>query len=161
MSNQDVSLFFITALQAEQQRYGRGFQVFLAQKAGIHKATINGILNGHSRGSDHIRRAIAEALGYSDYEDFLDIGRRVTGVAPVRGKAENNKPPQPTVPDMLEILLENRELHRRLDRQQQEYIDLQHQRINLLHKREVSEENPCDPSVREMRSAPNAGVKKQ
>lgn len=58
----------------------RGAQSRLAKAAGVHPPYLNGILKGNKPGTDDVRRAIADALGYPGrkYEDFLDIGRAIT-----------------------------------------------------------------------------------
>ncbi len=50
-----------------------------AQRVGIKPPTLNGIIQGTSRGSAKNRQAIAESLGLS-YEEMLDQGRSILGI---------------------------------------------------------------------------------
>ena len=144
MTKPDVRQFFMAALKAELEKRGHGFQSELAQKAGVSKSTVNDILKGRSSGSDHNRRAMATALGYLDYEEFLDIGRRLSGVKPLRGKSNKAGKSTAETPALVDLLLENRALRLRIDEQNKE---IETMRMRLEHL------EGCDPSVLETRIA--------
>lgn len=63
---------------------GRIKQKELAEKIDISIPYINDLIRGRKTGQESVRRRIAEALGYSDYEAFLDIGRKELGQKPLR-----------------------------------------------------------------------------
>jgi len=138
MSKPDVRQFFMAALKAELAKRGHGFQSELAQRAGVSKSTVNDILKGRSSGSDRNRRAMAEALGYANYEEFLDIGRQLTGLEPVRGEKIQHHKSLTEAPALLELLVENRALRIRLDEQRLE-MEVMRTRLARLES--------CDPSV--------------
>ena len=81
---------------------------------------------------------MAEALGYADYEEFLDIGRRLSGMEPVRSEKNQHHKSSTEVPALLELLVENRALRIRVDEQR---LEMEAMRA-LLERLE-----PCDPSV--------------
>jgi len=62
-----------------------GDQTLIAKIAGMTPQKLHKYLTGElKRGTEDDRRAIARALGYSDYETFLDIGRQALGLPLVR-----------------------------------------------------------------------------
>ena len=63
---------------------GRIKQKDLAIQVGISIPYINDLIRGRKVGQESVRRHIARALGYTDYEAFLDIGRRELGEATLR-----------------------------------------------------------------------------
>ena len=144
MSKPDVRQFFMAALKAELEKRGHGFQSELAKRAGVSRSTVNDILKGRSSGSDRNRRAMAEALGYTDYEDFLDIGRQLSGAKPVRAERNSLYQSSAEIPAVLELLVENRSLRIRLEEQSREMESL---------KTRLARLETCDPSVRETSTA--------
>jgi len=138
MSEPDVRQFFMAALKAELEKRGHGFQAELAKRAGVSKSTVNDILKGRSSGSDRNRRAMAEALGYTDYEEFLDIGRQLSGAEPVRTERNSLYQSSTEIPAVLELLVENRSLRIRLEEQSQEMEGL---------KTRLARLEGCDPSA--------------
>ena len=110
----DTMAFFSAALKKEITSLGHGGQAKTAQYAGVSRSLLNDILKGRSFGMEEKRRAIAAALGYEDYETFLDIGRSLLNVSAVR------KSPQPAhkpslSDELLELLRENRKLRLEID----------------------------------------------
>ncbi len=73
---------FKAALQTAM--VGRIKQKELAEKTQISVPYLNDLYRGRRAGQETVRRRIAEALGYDDYESFLDIGRQALGLAPLR-----------------------------------------------------------------------------
>lgn len=63
---------------------GRIKQKELAEQIDISVPYINDLFRGRKVGQESVRRRIALALGYSDYEAFLDIGRKELGQKPLR-----------------------------------------------------------------------------
>ena len=105
----DTKEFFLAALKKELAGMGHGGQAKTARYAGVSRSLLNDILKGRSFGAEEKRRAIAAALGFEDYEAFLDIGRSLLNVSAVR---DNSKPVhQPTMlNELIELLRENRKL---------------------------------------------------
>ena len=60
----------------------RGSQSRLARDIGVSRQQVSDLLSQRRRGSESLRRKIADALGYPGpkYEDFLNIGRRALGL---------------------------------------------------------------------------------
>lgn len=73
---------FKTALQKIMP--GRFKQKELAEKVNISVSYFNDLYKGRKNGQESVRRAIAAALGYEDYESFLDVGRRELGLKILR-----------------------------------------------------------------------------
>lgn len=69
---------FKTALQKTIR--GRFKQKDLAERVNISVSYFNDLFKGRKSGQETLRRAIASALGYEDYESFLDVGRRELGL---------------------------------------------------------------------------------
>lgn len=84
--------------KALEPHLSHGSQKAIANKSGLTLSKVNKIVTGELKGSEDDRRAIAAALGYSNYEDFLDIGRRALGL-PV---ARKDPPPAPEVAQWLQ-----------------------------------------------------------
>ena len=73
---------FRTALQ--KSIAGKLKQKDLAKMAGISVPYLNDLYKGRKGGQEDVRRRIAGALGFDDYEAFLDVGRVELGLAPLR-----------------------------------------------------------------------------
>lgn len=73
---------FKTALQKTMP--GRFKQKELAEQVNISVSYFNDLYKGRKSGQEHVRRAIASALGYEDYEAFLDVGRLELGIKTLR-----------------------------------------------------------------------------
>ncbi|MDR1044387.1 MAG: hypothetical protein LBP33_04610 [Candidatus Adiutrix sp.] len=73
---------FKAALQ--KSLVGRCKQTDLAKMTGLSVPYINDLCRGRKSGQEEVRRRIARALGFDDYESFLDIGRLELGQAPLR-----------------------------------------------------------------------------
>lgn len=69
---------FKTALQKTMR--GRFTQKELAERVNISVSYFNDLFKGRKNGQETLRRVIAAALGYEDYESFLDVGRRELGL---------------------------------------------------------------------------------
>ncbi len=63
---------------------GRYKQRELAEMIGISPPYLNDLFQGRKSGSEELRRRIAEALDYQDYETFLDLGRAELGLPRLR-----------------------------------------------------------------------------
>lgn len=79
---------FKTALQKTMP--GRFKQKELAEKVDISVSYFNDLYKGRKSGQENLRRAIALALGYDDYEAFLDVGRRELGMKTLRQTASSS-----------------------------------------------------------------------
>lgn len=77
-----MSNVFQTAMQKTMA--GRIKQKELAENIDISIPYINDLIRGRKTGQESVRRRIAEALGYNDYEAFLDIGRKELGQKTLR-----------------------------------------------------------------------------
>lgn len=66
---------FTEWLRAEIESRPHGIQAELAQQIGASPSTVNGIVNGKSRGLLKTRRALAKALGYN-YDELMARFRR-------------------------------------------------------------------------------------
>jgi hypothetical protein len=64
---------FTTILCRKRDEFGQGFQVMLANKIDTYPSYISEVVNGKRAGSEHLRRAIASALGES-YEKMIAWG---------------------------------------------------------------------------------------
>lgn len=73
-SDFDKSPEFTAALLSIQQREGRGFQTTLAKNSGVLSSYINEIMKGKRAGAEHVRRALAAAIG-EPYEKLIALGR--------------------------------------------------------------------------------------
>lgn len=139
MSDMDVHRFFIAALRAELAKRGHGCQSELAKRTEISKSAVNDIVKGRSQGSDRNRRTIAKALGYNDFEEFLDVGRKLLGISPVRPAGVDRQAIKVSSnPDLVELLIENRQLR----------IELEKMRAQneLLRQMPKNSEHLCGPS---------------
>ncbi len=95
MESVSEDTLFRTALK--QLLTERGIkQKDFAQRVGIKPPTLNGILQGSSRGSAKNRQAIAGELGMQ-YADMLDLGRSTLGLP-------CQKPPVPLLEDTFEAI---------------------------------------------------------
>jgi len=83
MSNGNI---FQAALQKVMS--GRYKQKELAELVDISIPYLNDLYRGRKNGQEPVRRRIASALGYEDYETFLDVGRLELGLAPLRAVHE-------------------------------------------------------------------------
>ena len=110
----DTKTFFLAALKKEMDGMGHGGQAKTARAAGVSRSLLNDILKGRSVGAEEKRRAIAAALGFDDYEAFLDVGRALLKVPPVR---KNPKPARRVnlSDELIELLQENRKLRNEID----------------------------------------------
>jgi transcriptional regulator with XRE-family HTH domain len=110
----DTKEFFLAALKKELASMGHGGQARTARHAGVSRSLLNDILKGRIFGAEEKRRAIAAALGYDDYEAFLDIGRSLMKVSAVRNVPEP-VPVSALSCELIELLRENRKLRREVD----------------------------------------------
>jgi len=149
MNEVDDRIFFVAALKAELKKHGYGAQAELSKKSGVSKSLINDIVNGRTYGAERKRRALATALGYPDYEDFLNLGRKTMGKPLVKRTFEPSPVPAENMPELLlELLLENRSLRIERDAKNQEIAEL---------RQEVSTARTlCDPTVPVTPAAPVA-----
>ncbi|UQZ88333.1 hypothetical protein C4J81_03575 [Deltaproteobacteria bacterium Smac51] len=74
---ENIDEIFIASLRTLQKDYDS--QAAFARKAGISRQHLNNMLNYGRKGRDSTRRGIAARLGFSNYEEFLNVGRRATG----------------------------------------------------------------------------------
>ena len=88
---ENIEEIFLTAFKSKIKLWGT--QARLAMETGISKQRINDILHERVPCGDVTRRKIAHAFGYSgsQYEEFLNIGRRELGLI----KAEPEPAPIP------------------------------------------------------------------
>lgn len=63
---------------------GQVKQKEIAARVNISVSYFNDLYKGRKSGQESVRRDIAKALGYDDYESFLDLGRKELGQAPLR-----------------------------------------------------------------------------
>jgi transcriptional regulator with XRE-family HTH domain len=106
--------FFVAALKNKLADMGHGGQAKTARYAGVSRGLLNDILKGRSFGAEEKRRAIAAALGYGDYEAFLDIGRSLLKVPAVRVSPEPARA-SALSDELVELLRENRKLRREIE----------------------------------------------
>ena len=147
MSRYDTKPFFVRALKKELGRLGHGGQAQVARASGVSKTLLSDIINGRTFGAEEKRRAIAAALGYEDYEAFLDIGRKLMKVPTVRQPLKRERKAASSG-ELIELLRENRELRIDLDQARKQIEHLRNQIEGIGHT--------CDPSVLETRSARDA-----
>lgn len=148
MSKYDTRPFFVKALKKELARLGRGGQAQIARYSGISKSLLSDIISGRTFGAEEKRRSIAAALGYEDYEAFLDVGRRLMKAAPVRQSPLKN--PKESRPDeLMELLRENRQLRIDLDQARRQIEQLRNQIEGIGRSREPSvPDTPAAPAVK-------------
>ena len=72
--NEEVR-YFSAALRAEMTARGRGIQKELSLQTGISISMICDLRKGRTGASSQKRKALAQALGYQKYEDFIAKGR--------------------------------------------------------------------------------------
>ncbi|MDR1576724.1 MAG: helix-turn-helix transcriptional regulator [Deltaproteobacteria bacterium] len=124
MKNRDDDRAFVTAFKAEVKKRGFGAQTELAEKSGVSKSLINDIINDRTFGKVKTHQSLAAALGYQDFDIFLEMGRKLAKeeqfrqarLASVSGESQWSG----EVPSLLEILIENRSLRLELERIRQE-----------------------------------------
>lgn len=148
MAKYDTKSFFLAALKHELTKLGYGGQAKIARHAGISKSLLNDILGGRSSGSDEKRRAIAGALGYEDFEAFLDVGRRLLNIPLVRQASKAGRKSSSRV-ELIELLRENRRLRLEIDA-------LKSELAIFKSMAGPCRETLCDPSARATPSARNA-----
>jgi transcriptional regulator with XRE-family HTH domain len=115
MDKYDTKAFFLAALRKELAVLGHGGQAKTAKYAGVSRSLLNDIVKGRSTGAEEKRRAIAAALGFEDYEAFLDIGRSLMKVPAVRQTPEPARRAALSSDELIELLRENRQLRREVD----------------------------------------------
>jgi len=69
-----ISEYFVAAMSAEIDKRPRGTKTQLAKLVGTTPSHITDILSGRKYGSEEMKRALAEALGWN-YEEFLKYGK--------------------------------------------------------------------------------------
>jgi transcriptional regulator with XRE-family HTH domain len=114
MDKYNTKAFFVLALKKELDNLGHGGQAKIARCAGVSRSLLNDIVKGRSFGGEAKRLAIAAALGYDDYETFLDIGRALMKVAVVR-QAPTPARKAAMSDELIELLQENRKLRLEID----------------------------------------------
>ncbi|MDR1085643.1 MAG: helix-turn-helix domain-containing protein [Deltaproteobacteria bacterium] len=146
MKNRNDDRAFVKALKAEIKKRGYGAQTELAEKAGVSKSLINDIINGRTYGKIKTHQVLASALGYQDFESFLEEGRKIAKEEQLR-QANYTEGREilgcGEIPSLLEILLENRALRLELEQIRKELALMSHDKTaksSLLSARENEKE---------------------
>ena len=106
MDNYDTKELFLAALKKELADMDHGDQAGTDGYAGVSVSLLNDSLRDSSFGAEEKRRTVAAALGFEDYEAFLDIGRTMTVLVMHQAALED---------ELIELLRENRKLRREID----------------------------------------------